>query len=80
MAKLTPEIWNSPHTKILGVKVYIINGDVTRKKLHDRSHRGYLIGYEDTTGVTIYWNPYQYFVIHRDNHVWFDEYNSHLSI
>ena len=29
----------------------------------------------DTTGVVIYWNPDQPFVIHRAYHVCFDEYN-----
>ena len=36
--------------------------------------------YVDTTGVIIYWKPDQPFVIHRAHHVWFDEYNSRLSI
>ena len=36
--------------------------------------------YADTTGVIIYWKPYQNFVIHRYHHVWFDEYNYCLSI
>ena len=40
--------------KILGVKVNIINGRATKKKLDDRSHRGYLVGYASTTGVIIY--------------------------
>ena len=38
------------------------------------------MGYADTTQVILYWNPDQPFVIHIDHHVWFDEYNSHLSI
>ena len=49
-------------------------------QLDDRSHRGYLMGYTATTGVIIYWKPYQPFVIHRYHHVWFDEYNYCLSI
>ena len=36
--------------------------------------------YAATTGVIIYWKLHQNFVIHRDHHVWFDEYNSRLSI
>ena len=36
--------------------------------------------YVDTTGVILYWKPDQPFVIHRSNHVWYDEYNSRLSI
>ena len=36
--------------------------------------------YAATTGVIIYWKPYQHFVFHRAHHVWFDEYNSSLSI
>ena len=32
------------HIKIWGVRVYIINKRVTRKKLDDISHRGYIIG------------------------------------
>ena len=31
------------HIKIWGVRVYIINGSATRKKLDDRSHQGYFI-------------------------------------
>ena len=36
--------------------------------------------YAATTGVILYWKPDQPFIIHRSNHVWFDEYNSRLSI
>ena len=28
----------------------------------------------------LYWKPYKHFFIHRDHHVWFDEYNYHISI
>ena len=38
------------------------------------------MGYAATTGFIVYWNPYQHFVIQIAHHVWFDEYNSHLSI
>ena len=38
------------------------------------------MGYADTAGVIIYWNPYEPFGIYRAHHVWFDEYNSRLSI
>ena len=38
------------------------------------------MGYAVTTGVIIYWNPDQPFVIHRAHRVWFDECNSHISI
>ena len=58
----------------------MINGPATRKKLDDRSHRGYFIGYTATTGVILFWKPDQPFIIHRTHHVWFDEYNSCLSI
>ena len=68
------------HIKIWGVRVYIINGRPTRKKLDDISHRGYFMVYADTTGVIIYWKPDQPFIIHRVHHVWFHEYNSRLSI
>ena len=36
--------------------------------------------YADTTGVVLYYNPYQTIFIHRNHHVWFDEYNSCLFI
>ena len=36
--------------------------------------------YAATTGVILYWKPDQPFIIHRDHHVWIDEYNSRLSI
>ena len=68
------------HIKIWGVRVYIINGNATRKKLYDISHWGYFMGYEATKGVIIYWKPDKPFIIYRAHHVWFDEYNSHLSI
>ena len=38
------------------------------------------MGYTDTTGVILYWKPYQPFIICRDHNVWFDEYNYRLSI
>ena len=38
------------------------------------------MGYAATTGVILYWKPDQPFIIHRAHHVWFDEYNSCLSI
>ena len=38
------------------------------------------MGYADTTGFIIYWKPYQHFIIHKDYHVWFDEYNYLLFI
>ena len=68
------------HIKIWGVRVYIINVHATRKKLDDISHRGYFMGYAATTGVILYWKPYQPSIIHGAHHVWFDEYNSRLSI
>ena len=61
------------------MRVYIINGRDTRKNPDDRSHRGYFIGYVDTTRVIIYWNPELPFLIHYSHHVWSDEYNSCLS-
>ena len=38
------------------------------------------MGYTATTGVIIYWKPYQPSVIRRSHHVWFDEYNACQSI
>ena len=38
------------------------------------------MGYAATTGVILYWKPDQPFIIHRSHHVWFDDYNSRLSI
>ena len=57
------------HIKIWGVRVYIINGRATRKKLDDRSYHGFSMGYAATTGFIPYWKPDQHFVIHRYNHV-----------
>ena len=64
----------------MGCENYIINGRVTRNNLDDISHCGYLMGYVDTTGVILYWNPYHNFVIHISYQVWFGEYNYRLSI
>ena len=68
------------HIKIWCVRVYILNGRVTRKKLDYISDHGYFTQYSDTTGVIVYWNSYHPFVIHRSHHDWFDEYNSNISI
>ena len=38
------------------------------------------MGYEATTGVIIYRNPDQPFVIHITHHIFFYEYNSRLTI
>ena len=38
------------------------------------------MGYAATTGVILYWKLDQPFIIHRSHNVWFDEYNSRLSI
>ena len=51
-----------------------------KKNIDDRSHRGYFMGYAATTGVVLYWKPNQPFIIHRAHYVWFDEYNSRLSV
>ena len=62
------------------MRVYIINGRVTRKNNDDISHRSYFMGYSANTGAIFYWNPDQYFVIHRTHHVWFGEYISCIPI
>ena len=62
------------------MRVYIINVRVTRNNIDDVSNRGSFMGYAATTGFILYWKPDQPFVIHRAHHVWFDEYNSRLSI
>ena len=62
------------------MRVYIINVRATRNNIDDRSNCGYFMGYAATTGVVLYWNPDQPFVIHRAHHVWFDEYNYHISV
>ena len=38
------------------------------------------MGYTATTWVILYWKPDQQFIIHGAHNVWFDEYNSCLSI
>ena len=52
-------LWNGirpshKHIKKWGVRVYIISGRATGKKLDDRSHWGYFMGYTATTGVILY--------------------------
>ena len=42
------------HIKIWVIRVCITNVRVTRKKIYDISHQGYLMVYADTTGVIIY--------------------------
>ena len=41
------------HIKIWGLRVYIINGSATRKKLDYISHRDYFVGYVATKRVTL---------------------------
>ena len=62
------------------MRVYIINGHATRKNINNRSHSGYFMGYGATTEFILNWKSDQNFVIHRSHHIWFDEYNSRLSI
>ena len=62
------------------MRVYIIDGGVTRNNLDDGSHQGYLIGNEVTTGIKIYWKPDQHFFIHIAHNVWFEEYNFSITI
>ena len=57
-----------------------MNRLVTRNNPGNRSHRGYFMRYAGTTGVIIYWNTYQLFVINISHYVWLDEYNYHLFI
>ena len=38
------------------------------------------MGYLDNTVVILYWKPDQLFFIYKAHHVWFDEYNSRLTI
>ena len=62
------------------MRVYIINGRVTRNNLGDRSQCGYFMDFADTTLVILYCNPYQPFSIHRAHNDCFDEYNYSISI
>ena len=62
------------------MRVYIINGHVTRKKIDDISRHIHFMGYATTTGTILYWKPDHIFFIHIAHHVWFDEYNHHLYI
>ena len=60
-------LWNGTrtsykHIKIWGLRLYIINGRTTRKKLDNMLHRGYFMGYAATTGVILFWKPYQPFL------------------
>ena len=68
------------HIKIWGVRVYIINGRVTRNNIDYKSHYGNFTGYADTKGVILYWKKDQPFVIHRAHNFWFDKYNHRVSI
>ena len=61
---------DTTHIKILGVRVYTINGHIARKKLDDRSHHDYFMGYETTTEIIIYWNT-EIFPIYRSHHDYF---------
>ena len=38
------------------------------------------MGYAATIGVILYWKTDKHFVIHIYHNVWFDEYNSLISI
>ena len=54
--------------------VYIINTDVTRQKLDQRTFLGYYLKYASTTRVVVYYNPTTK-KIGRSSHVYFDELN-----
>ena len=74
--------WSIPYfknIKIWGVRVYIINGCVTRKKLDNISHQNYLNGYSDNKWVIIYWKPDQPHYIHVAYHDCFGEYSYHFT-
>ena len=71
---------HTKNTKIYGVRVYIINGCVTRKNIDDRSRHGYFMVYADTKVVIIYLKLDQTFSIHIYHNDWFGEYNSCLSM
>ena len=58
----------------------VYNGCVTRNNIDDRSHRVYFMGYAATKGVFLYFNQDQPFVVRRYHNVWFDQYNSFISI
>ena len=53
----------------MGCEILHHYGHATRKKIDDRSHWGYFMGYAATTGVVLYWKPDQQFIIHRADHV-----------
>ena len=38
------------------------------------------MGYATTTGIILYWKPDKPFVIRRAHNVWFDKYNSCITI
>ena len=62
------------------MRVYIINERVIINNLDDISHCGYFMVYAANTGIILSSNIDQPFVIHISRRVWFDEYNSRLSI
>ena len=63
----------------MGVRVYIFNGDFTRKKLDNRSQCAYFMGYKSNIVVIIYYKPNQTKYIHRYHNIWFHEYNFRIS-
>ena len=62
------------------MRVYIINGCVTRNNIDERSHRRYFVGYAATTGVIIYWKTDKPFVVRIVHNILFGTYNYCLSI
>ena len=60
--------------KIWGCQVYIINTDVTRTKLENRTYVGLFMKFASTTKIIVYYNP-RTKKFGRTSHAYFDELN-----
>ena len=78
--KITPyQAWhgNKPQytdMKIWGSHVYIVNTDVTRMKLDNRTYVGLFMKFSATTKIIVYYNPTTQ-KFGRTSHAYFDELN-----
>ena len=71
----------NPHyddMKIFGSHVYIVDTDVTRQKLDNRTFLGYFLKFSSTTRVIVYYNPHTK-KTGRASDVYFDELNVGLN-
>ena len=70
----TDKVPSCDDMKIWGCQVYILNMDVTRIKLENRTYVGLFMKFASTTKIIVYYNP-RTKKFGRTSHAYFDELN-----